>query len=248
MSTYHFNYYDSSCTSTCPEYNTNSIQFRYEPSSETTVSYQDMIYYGFNSSYQTTGITESLRPYSSTYSSYCGIQDSTWIREPYIPKKYGKQLSLQSVEQIPKQSVSELSEEDRLRIEEDKRIKRLAAQESELRAKIEAKKAAKKARLLLTECLDSENLQRLFDKKSLEIQSKLFEDIKYSIPLSNGRIKAIKENKVITELCLAINSPVNLPTDDVILAKFLYALHDEENMLRTANHFCKKEDLLARLN
>ncbi len=101
----------------------------------------------------------------------------------------------------------------------------------------------------MTEYLDTENLQRLVNKQHLEVPSRLFEDIKYHIPISNGRIKALKENKVITELCLTVKDFRNMPVDDIILTKLLHVLHDEENMLRTANHFNNKEEnLLARLN
>jgi hypothetical protein len=88
----------------------------------------------------------------------------------------------------------------------------------------------------------------LLDKKPLEVSSRLFGDIKYHIPISNGRIKAWKENNVVTELCLSVRESGCLPTDDIVLTKLLHVLYDEENMLRTANHFDTKENLLARLN
>ncbi len=136
------------------------------------------------------------------------------------------------------------SEEELLRIREAE-VKYI---EDAKRERAEAEEAERKARLLLTEYLDNENMQRLLNKEPLEVPSKLFEDIKYHIPIGRGRIKALKENKVVTELCLAIEGSKNLPTDDIILTKWLHVLHDEENLLRTANHFNKQENLISRLN
>jgi hypothetical protein len=128
------------------------------------------------------------------------------------------------------------------------REERAKTEEIAKKAREEAAKAEEKARILLLEYLDNENRQRLLDRKPLEVPSRLFGDIKYHIPISNGRIKAWKENKVVTELCLAVRESGCLPTDDIVLTKLLHVLHDEENMLRTANHFETKENLLARLN
>jgi hypothetical protein len=129
-----------------------------------------------------------------------------------------------------------------------RRVERIKAEEIANKAREDADIAAKKARLLLLEYLGNENSKRLLDRDPLEIPSKLFNDIKYHIPVSNGRIKAWKENKVVTELCLSVGESWHLPTDDIVLTKLLYVLHDEENMLRTANHSNIKENLLARLS
>lgn len=136
------------------------------------------------------------------------------------------------------------SEQELLR----RREERAKAEEAAKRAMEECAEAEGKARLLLLEYLNNENKQRLLDKKPLEVSSRLFRDIRYHIPISNGRIKAWKENKVVTELCLAVRESERLPTYDIVLTKLLHVLHDEENMLRTANHFDAKENLLARLN
>lgn len=128
-----------------------------------------------------------------------------------------------------------------------RREERTKAEEIAKKAREDALEAEGKARLLLLECLDNENKQRLLDKKPLEIPSRIFSDIRYSIPISNDRIKAWKENKVVTELCLAVRESGCLPTDDIVLTKLLHVLHDEENMLRIANHFDIKENLLLRL-
>lgn len=109
--------------------------------------------------------------------------------------------------------------------------------------------AKERAKNLLLEYLDEENKQRLLNNKPLEIASKLFNEIRYHIPLSKlGRIKAWKENKIITELCVLVRKGEDLPTEDVVLTKLLYILNDEGNMLVTANHSSIKENLLERLN
>lgn len=136
------------------------------------------------------------------------------------------------------------SEQELLRLRDE----RAKAEEAAKKAREEFAEAEGKARLLLLEYLDNENRQRLLDKKPLEVPSRLFEDIKYHIPISNGKIKAWKENKVVTELCLAVRKSGCLPTDDIVLTKLLHVINDEENMLRTANHFGVKENLLTRLS
>lgn len=109
--------------------------------------------------------------------------------------------------------------------------------------------ATERAKNLLLEYLDEDNKQRFLNNKRLEISSKLFDGVKYHIPLSKvGRIKAWKENMVITELCLLVKETEQLPTEDIILTKLLYALHDERYMLKTAKHFNIKENLLLELN
>lgn len=109
--------------------------------------------------------------------------------------------------------------------------------------------ATERAKTLLLEYLDEENKQKFLDKKHLEISSKLFGGVKYHIPLSKlGRIKAWKENKVITELCLLVKEVEQLPIEDVVLTKLLHVMNDETNMLKTANHSNVKENLLAGLN
>lgn len=117
------------------------------------------------------------------------------------------------------------------------------------RAKREEAEITERAKNLLLQHLDNENKQRYIEKKPLEIVSKLFENIKYHVPISKlGRIKAWKESKVITELCLLVREGEHLPVEDVILTKLLYILHDERNMLKTANHSNVEENLLAGLN
>jgi hypothetical protein len=166
---------------------------------------------------------------TTTYYSYIEGYTGTADNFPYIQRE--------NIQNKP-------SEQDLLRQREE----RVKAEEAAKRELEETAKAEEKARFLLLEYLDNENIQRFLDKKPLEVPSRLFGDIKYHIPMSNGRIKAWKESKVVTELCLSVKDSGYLPTSDIVLTKLLHILHDEENVLRTANHFDKKENLLARLN
>lgn len=114
-----------------------------------------------------------------------------------------------------------------------------------LKAEADAKEKAKN---LLLEYLDDDNKQRFLANKPLEIVSNIFENIKYQIPISKiGRIKAWKENKIISELCILVKEGEPLPLEDVILTKLLYVINDEENVLRTANHSNVQENLLSGL-
>lgn len=109
--------------------------------------------------------------------------------------------------------------------------------------------AQDKARKLLLEYLDHDNKQKYLEKKPIEIGSKLFNDIIYQIPISKfDKICALKEGKIVSRLCLVVKEPEQVPLEDVILTKLLHLLHDEECVLRTANHFNVQENLLARLN
>jgi len=173
-----------------------------------------------------TGTTSSSIP-------YYGIHTGTAYNIPYI---YPYAQSEKTQEKP--------SEQELLRRREERSKTEAAAKKT----REDFAEAEGKARLLLLEYIDNENRQRLLDKKPLEVSSRLFGDIKYDIPISNGRIKAWKENNVVTELCLSVRESGCLPTDDIVLTKLLHVLHDEENMLRTANHFDVKENLLARLN
>jgi len=176
--------------------------------------------------YVQTDIVSSSVPYYGTYTG-------TGYNIPYM-------YPYTQVEKTPEKP----SEQELLR----RREERSKAEEAAKKTREDAAEAEGKARLLLLEYLDNENRQRLLDKKPLEVSSRLFGDIKYDIPISNGRIKAWKENNVVTELCLSVRESGCLPNDDIVLTKLLHVLHDEENMLRTANHFDVKENLLARLN
>lgn len=178
-------------------------------------------------SFTDTGTGTTYSPYAQTYTVpydilNIGRQESYYqiIRGPI---HHSGQHSQEPVQQnIPQKSAEQIKEET---------------------------EATERAKTLLLEYLDEDNKQKFYDKKHLEIPSKLFNDVKYHIPLSKlGRIKAWKENKVISELCLLIKDTEQLPAEDVVLTKLLYVLHDERNMLKIANHFNVKENLLAGLN
>lgn len=109
--------------------------------------------------------------------------------------------------------------------------------------------AQEKARKLLLEYLDRDNKQKYLEKKPIEIASRLFNDIKYQIPISKlDRILALKDDKIVSRLCLVVKEPEQIPLEDVVLTKLLHFLNDEEYALRTANHSIVQENLLARLN
>lgn len=174
----------------------------------------------------TAGTGTTYAPYERTYTVpydplYTGRQESYYqrIQEPY---NHQENRTPEPQQQIPQKSPEQIKEET---------------------------EATEMAKTLLLEYLDEENKQKFLDKKHLEISSKLFNDVKYHIPLSKlGRIKAWKENKVISELCLLVKETEQLPVEDVVLTKLLHVMNDETNMLKTANHSNVKENLLAGLN
>jgi hypothetical protein len=217
--------------------------------------YSNMMYYTTSDSSYTGTYSNYYNDYIYRNSTTASSSDyrnldyfsQTSTTSPTIPIPYGQTYvgTGYNIRCLERQEVAyKPSEQELLRQREEK----IKAEEAAKKEKVEAEEAARKARLLLTEYLDHENMKRLLNKEPLEVPSRLFGDIKYQIPISNDRIKARKENKVITELCLAVKGSGQLPMDDVILTKLLHILHDEENMLKTANHFNTKENLLARLN
>jgi len=122
----------------------------------------------------------------------------------------------------------------------------IEAQEKARKQEIEAQE---KARKLLLEYLDQDNRQKYLEKKPIEVASMLFSDIKYQIPISKlDRILALKDDKIVSRLCLVVKESEQIPLEDVILTKLLNILNDEEFALRTANHSSVQENLLARLN
>lgn len=178
-------------------------------------------------SFATEGTGTTYVPYTRAYITqyddlYTGRQESYYqrVQEPYNPQEHRPQEPIH--QNIPQKSPEQIKEEV---------------------------DATERAKTLLLEYLDEYNKQKFLDKKHLEIASKLFNDVKYHIPLSKlGRIKAWKENKVISELCLLVKEVEQLPIEDVVLTKLLYVMNDEVNMLKTANHSNVKENLLTRLN
>ena len=168
-----------------------------------------------------TGTTYNPNPYHGTYT--VPYQTPFIVQETYYDQNHQEHLHQEPVRpQTPQKSPEQIKEEV---------------------------EATERAKSLLLEYLDEENKQKFLDKKHLEIGSKLFKDIKYHIPLSKlGRIKAWKDNRVITELCLLVKETEQLPIEDVVLTKLLHVMNDETNMLKTANHSNVKENLLSGLN
>jgi hypothetical protein len=186
--------------------------------------------------------TTSTGTGSNNWNYFSEMTSTTSTSIPYGQTYIGNGYSIQYLRN--RELEDKPSEQELLK----RREERAKAEEVAKKAREKAAEAGRKARLLLLEYLDDENSKRLLNKEPLEVPSRLFGDIKYHIPVSNGRIMAWKENKVVTELCLTVRESGCLPTDDIVLTKFLHVLHDEENMLRTANHFNAQENLLARLN
>lgn len=171
-------------------------------------------------------------PYGQTYTVpyndiHTGRQDTYY---PIFQEQYNPQEPYNPQENRPQEPQQQIHQKSPEQIKEEA-------------------EATERAKTLLLEYLDDENKQKFLDKKHLEIASKLFGDVKYHIPLSKlGRIKAWKENRIITELCLLVKEVEQLPIEDVVLTKLLYVMNDETNMLKTANHSSVKENLLAGLN
>lgn len=116
------------------------------------------------------------------------------------------------------------------------------------RQKKEEAEASELAKRLLFEYLDENNRNNFTEKKPLEVESGIHPGVKYQIPYYDGRIKAQRGDKVVSELCLQVKAPEWIPREDTLLAKLLYLRSDEATALRTANHFYIKENLLGELS
>ncbi len=208
-------------------------------------------YYNYYSDYFSHGLTTSglttsmyrLFPTQPTTGTISTCTDTCSDSTYYLPGNHNCTY-YQDPKIIIQTKDPELTEQELLKIKEKRTEAKVAAE----KARREKEDAEKKARELLLECLDIENVKKLKNKEPLEVSSKLFGDIKYQIPVSNGRIKALKDGKIISELCLSVKESGCWPMDDIVLTKLLYVTHDEENMIRVANHYNVNENLLARLN
>lgn len=116
------------------------------------------------------------------------------------------------------------------------------------RQKQEDAEASECARRLLMEYLDEKNRKNLTMEKPIEVESGIHRGLKYQIPYYDGRIKAYREDNVVSELCMQVRASEWLPREDKLLARLLYIQNDEAQALRTANHFEIKENLLEGLN
>ncbi|MFH0904491.1 MAG: hypothetical protein V1854_04805 [Methanobacteriota archaeon] len=116
------------------------------------------------------------------------------------------------------------------------------------RQKKEECEASQLAKRLLLEYLDENNRKNFADEKPLEVESGIHPGVKYQIPYYDGRIKAQRGDKVVSELCLQVKAPEWIPHEDKLLAKMLYLRSDEATALRTANHSYIKENLLEGLS
>lgn len=139
----------------------------------------------------------------------------------------------------------ELQERRREPLEQWRENTRKIISERQKKEEVEASQLAKR---LLLEYLDEKNRKNFEAEKPLEVESGIHAGIKYQIPHHDGRIKAWKGDKVVSELCLQVRAPEWIPHEDKLLAKLLYLRCDEAAALRTANHFNQKENLLRGLN
>ena len=85
------------------------------------------------------------------------------------------------------------------------------------RQKKEEAEASELAKRLLLEYLDEKNRKNFIEEKSLEVESGIHSGVKYHIPYHEGRIKAWKGDKVVSELCLQVRAPEWIPREDKIL-------------------------------
>jgi len=139
----------------------------------------------------------------------------------------------------------ELQEQRRVPLERWRKVTRDRIWDRQKKEEIEASHFARR---LLLEYLDEKNRKNFTDEKPLEVESGIHSGVKYHIPHYDGRIKAWKGDKVVSELCLQVRAPEWIPHEDKLLAKLLYLRSDEATALRTANHFNIKENLLEGLS
>lgn len=176
------------------------------------------------------------------YDHYTGITDFR-VRRYVRQEKRQEDRQEESQEDIQRRQ----QEQEELRRQQELRSQREL--EEELRRQEEIAIARETAKALLMEYLDDNNKEKLNNNNPIEITSRMFHDIIYQIPINKmGNIRAIKENRVIDKLCLIVNAP-ELPVEDVLLAKILHIRHNEEEMLRIANHNTPEdgENLLERI-
>lgn len=193
----------------------------------------------------TTSATNSTTSYTNTASSIYDNWSSTSISSATASDML--QIPYGIIYQVPYYGNIVQLQPTPQEIEREREEKRKSDEESRKRAE-ERRAADKRARELLLEYLDEKNKERLLQNKPLELESRLFKDVRYLIPVTSySRIKAIKNNETISELCVSVNKP-GLPMDDVILTKLLHIRNNEEGILRTANHSNVKEDLIKQLN
>ena len=193
---------------------------------------------GYTNSFQTYSIgdTWNYRTWTDSTTSTSGTHVPYYYQyfQPYSPFIYSDEQR-HNVE-------TEQSKAECLKRENEEK-------ERQEKLKIERENAEKKARELLLEFLSEKNKQRYLNKEPIVIESSLLNDISYFIPISYSRIKAINNTtkEVLSELCINVGKS-DIPLEDNILTKLLHTMHDERNMLKTANHWNVKQNLVAQLN
>jgi hypothetical protein len=105
----------------------------------------------------------------------------------------------------------------------------------------EGEEAAQKAlRALLT----GEEYHQLRTQSYVEVQSRSRAGRMYRIPGTGGRVSVLEGGKEVLRLCLRPRKM--LPRGDVVLTHKLLLEADEEQYLRTANHFTPAGTRIAR--
>ncbi len=214
-----------------------------------TIVYREPYWVGTASTYDffnTTATTTTCVPSNDRYwygAEVTGGHEMFHLR-PTTINDYQRQRfdgyynSIQPIQPSPER-LQEMEEAQRIR-DETNRIEYL-------KKEIERNEAKRKARALLLNNLDPMNKWRILKGEGkVHVESQIFEGITYKIPFW-GRILACRGERVVSELCLNVDTTENIPTDDMVLTKFLHMLYDERNAVGIAAHSCQIENLKARL-
>lgn len=96
--------------------------------------------------------------------------------------------------------------------------------------------AEERARKLLMGFLGKRRFRKAERSGYIDVASKLRGGRIYRIPFLGGQIRVEEDGKTIEGLCFNIMGDA-LPKADRVLARVLFAEHDEEELLKIANHF-----------
>ncbi|HEV2457453.1 MAG TPA: hypothetical protein VGS80_03745, partial [Ktedonobacterales bacterium] len=100
------------------------------------------------------------------------------------------------------------------------------------------------AREVLSALLTEVEYQQLSAQGYIEVQSRSRAERTYRIPASGGQVLMLESGKEVLRLCL--QPTTMLPRGDVVLTHKLLLEADEEQYLRTANHFTPAGARVAR--
>ena len=164
--------------------------------------------------------TGTYNPYYSTATASTG-----WYTYRYID----------SVPETEQEKIARLKREGelnaRLEAERIERAKKQVAEEQERHIRED------RAYKLLAEQLGDVDFRRLVSQGYLEMDSRKYAGRKYRLPKNhNAYIEILDENnKVIDTLC--IQTRMECPSGDRLLARWLLINFDEERLLKTSNHW-----------